>query len=134
MTPLTIEILNVGQETVIDSCPDMTDNAVIFEDDGITGYFYAIERPETGEMKILDAVHIYNVDNVTDKDRPSEVKIYWTKDLNKSGLFINDYCHAIIDFKNKNGLCRTGFPPPSQTWPNGQRELTDKEINDFING
>ena len=133
MTPLTIETLNVGQETVIESCPDKSDNAVVFEDDGTTGYLYAIERPGESEMKILDAVHIYNVDNVIDKDKPSEVQIYWNKHLTKSALMINGYCHAIMDFKNKKGLCRTGFPQPSQTWPSGQRLLTESEIDNFVN-
>jgi len=131
MTPLTIETLNVGQETVIESCPDTTTNAVIFEDDGATGYLYAIERLGDDELKILDAVHIYNVENVTDKFKPSEVKIYWTDDLTKSALLINDYCHAIMDFKNQKGLCRTGFPPPRENWPSGERTLTDDEVEKF---
>jgi hypothetical protein len=131
MTPLTIETLNVGQETVIESCPDTTANAVIFEDDGETGYFYAVERLGDGKVKILDAVHIYNVENVTGKFKPSEVKIYWTDDLTKSALLINGYYHAIIDFKNQKGLCRTGFPPPSKNWPSGERTLTENEVNNF---
>ena len=133
MTPLTIEILNVGQETLIESCPDNSENSVIFEDDGNTGYLYALARPLNAKMSILDAVHIYNVDTVVDKHIPSELKIYWNKDLNKACLIINEYCHAIMDFKNKKGLCRTGFPKPSQTWPSGQRLLTESEINDFYN-
>jgi hypothetical protein len=43
--------------------------SAVFEDDGETGYFYAVRLPQTDDG-ILDAVHIYNVTNVTDKDRP----------------------------------------------------------------
>jgi hypothetical protein len=133
MKLFTTEIVYIGQETVIDSCPDNTENSVVFEDDGTTGYFYAVERLENKEIKILDAVHIYNVDNIADRHIPSEIKIYWTNDLTKSALIINNDFHAIMDFKNQKGLCRTGFPKPSKTWPSDQRLLTENEINDFSN-
>jgi hypothetical protein len=55
---LTVEILNIGQDTFIESCPDTVDNAVVFEDNGETGYLYALERKTCEELKILDAVHI----------------------------------------------------------------------------
>lgn len=132
MNLLTIETLNVGQVTFIESCPDTVDNAVIFEDNGETGYLYAIQRGIDEELKILDAVNIYDVARVNDKDIPSEVKIFWTDDFDKAGLVINDYCHAIMDFKNKVGLCRTGFPHASQNWPNGRLLLTDKEVESFF--
>jgi len=42
--------------------------SAFFEDDGETAYFYAVDlsRPDN---TILDAVHIYNVANVVDRDR-----------------------------------------------------------------
>ena len=46
----------------------------VFEDDGETAYFYAYDRG-TLEPAILDAVHIYNVANVVDRDREFEVEI-----------------------------------------------------------
>jgi hypothetical protein len=106
MNLLTVETLNLGQDTFIESCPDVTDNAVIFEDNGETGYLYAIKREQEKKLKILDAVHIYNVENVTDGHIPSELKIFWNEAYDKAALVINDYCHAIMDFKNKVGLCR----------------------------
>lgn len=134
MNLLTVETLNVGQDTFIESCPDSGNNAIIFEDNGETGYLYAIERKTGEELIILDAVNIYDVARVTDKHIPSEVKIFWTDDFDKVGLVINDYCHAIMDFKNKIGLCRTGFPHASQTWPNGRVTLTDQDVDSFFNG
>jgi len=133
MNLLTVENLNVGQETFIESCPTTGDNAVVFEDNRETGYLYAIERTAGEELKILDAVNIYDVANVTDKNIPSEVKIFWNDDFDKAGLVINDYCHAIMDFKNRIGLCRTGFPHASQTWPKGRVILTDVEVETFFN-
>jgi len=129
---ITEDKLNIGQETVIDSFPTSTDKGVIFEDDGQTGYFYAIEKPDIGELKILDGVHVYDVESITDKDTQSEIKIFWTDDLTKSALYINDYCHAIMDFKNQIGLCRNGFPE-SKNWQSRQRTLTDKDVDSFCN-
>jgi hypothetical protein len=79
-----------------------------FEDDGETGYFYAVDpNPDT---KILDAVHIYNVATVVDRDRPSTLRIVWSEDGTKCALLINGYAHAAFDFGAKRGYCRTNFP------------------------
>lgn len=49
----------VGEETFVDSTSPIHPVAVVFEDDGDTGYFYAVDR--TGEgLHIFDAAHIYN--------------------------------------------------------------------------
>lgn len=105
--------LIVGQNTFVDSLAE-SNNGVVFEDSGETGYFYAVERK--GDLKILDALHIYNVADVIDKDKPSLLKILWTEDLNRAFLSINNYYHAAFDFKNRAGYCRTGFPAPGDGW------------------
>lgn len=128
---LTEDKLSIGQETVVDSFPASIDKGVVFEDDGQTGYFYAIEKSDATALMILDAVHVYDVASVVHKNVPSEIKIFWTDDLSKSALIINDYCHAIIDFKNEIGLCRNGFPE-SKNWTRRQRKLTDKEVEQFF--
>lgn len=131
---LTIETLHVGQNTFIESCPDTVNNAVVFEDNGETGYLYAIWRKSGEGLKILDAVNTYDVARVTDKNIPSEVRIFWNEEFDRVALVINGYCHAIIDFKNKMGFCRTGFPRASQTWPGGRMTLTDKDVEAFFRG
>ena len=116
-------ILMIGKECVIESSAENL-NTVVFEDDGQTGYFYAVERGE--QMKILDALHIYNVLNVIDKEKPSTLKILWTENLNQAFLSINDYFHAVFDFENKAGYCRNGFPN-ANSWTNiKDRKLTDE--------
>jgi len=74
-----------------------------------TGYCYAVDlnRPDN---KILDSVHIYNVANVADRDRPSTLSIVWSEDGCKCALLINGYPHAAFDFAAKRGYCRTNFP------------------------
>jgi hypothetical protein len=43
--------------------------ATVFEDDGETGYFYAMDLRR--EEQIVDAVHIYNVASMVDRQRVS---------------------------------------------------------------
>lgn len=125
------QTFKVGQDTFIDSTAE-NNNAVAFEDNEETGYFYAIDRKNN--LDILDALHIYNVADVTDKDKPSTVKILWTEDLNKAFLSINNYYHAVFDFQNKAGYCRTGFPSSNHKWTLiSERRLTDGLIIELSN-
>jgi len=91
---------------------------VIFEDDGDTGYFYAHDRAH--ESRVLDAVNVYSVHSVVDKDRESVAEIVWSGDGMKAALFINGYPRAIINFAERISYCRTGFPAPSADWERGR--------------
>lgn len=104
------QVIMIGQPVVLDSQSPVTTSAVLFEDEGDTGYFYAVDTTRDHDS-ILDALHIYNVSNVTDKEIPSKVQIAWSEDGLKAALVINDYVHAIFDFESCRGYCRTGFPP-----------------------
>jgi hypothetical protein len=87
--------------------------AVVFEDDGDTGYFYAwasVNGP------ILDALHIYNVASIVDRDRPSEYKIGWSLSGRQAILIINGQAHAVFDFDREKGWCRSGFPASNRKW------------------
>jgi hypothetical protein len=68
-----------------------------------------LDLSRTPDM-ILDAVHIYNVADVVDRDKPSQVSIVWSVDGMKCALLINNYAHAAFDFLAKRGYCRTNFP------------------------
>jgi hypothetical protein len=92
--------------------------SAFFEDVGETGYFYAVDLNQPDTM-ILDAVHIYNVANVLDRDRPSTLSIVWSDDGIKCALLINSYPHAAFDFAAKRGFCRTNFPNFSASAPHG---------------
>jgi hypothetical protein len=120
------QTFTVGQGTFIDSTAE-NNNAVVFEDNEGTGYFYAVDR--SSGLQILDALHIYNAVNVIDKEKPSTVKILWTEDLNKAFLSINNYYHAFFDFMKRAGYCRTGFPKANSKWTLvSDRLLTDELI------
>jgi hypothetical protein len=89
--------------------------SAFFEDDGDTGYLYAVDLART-DHRILDAVQIYNVANVTGKDRPSTLEIVWSEVGPKCALLINGHPYAAFDFAAKRGFCRSNFPNfPDQT-------------------
>lgn len=127
----TEEIMNVGQTTSIDSEAD-NGNCVVFQDNGETGYFYAIDKVNE-ELVVLDTLHIYNVKDVVNVEDECLVKILWTEDYSKAILSINNYYHALFDFKNQKGYCRTGFPEANKVWNNQvNRLLTDLLLDELF--
>jgi hypothetical protein len=122
------EIL-VGDEVVIEGAAPDGHFVTVFEDDGDTGYFYALNMLAQ-DNQIQDALHIYNVANVTDRAKPSVIKIGWSKDSQKAVLLINNYPHAVFDFSTCRGFCRTGFPP---TWPDRVWSSTGHQWDDGFN-
>ncbi len=106
---MTEETLWVGKPLIVPLDSPNGRYSVFFEDEGETGYFYAVDLNQI-EDKIVDAVHIYNVESVADRDKPSRVRIVWSEDGTKCALLINDYPHAAFDFVLKLGYCRTNFP------------------------
>ena len=120
-----------GDQTTFGSDSPTRPHTAFFEDDGDTGYFYAMDltRPEN---MIVDAVHIYNVANVTDRDRDSTVSILWSDDGTKCALLINNYAHAAFDFEATRGYCRTNFPNfsknPSGCWNSSDHHWSDAAV------
>lgn len=103
----------------------------VFEDDGGTGYFYAVNREDT-QIRILDAVHIYNVANVVDRDEASEAEIVWSADGLKAGLLLNGYLHALLDFSSKKAYSRSNFPPPGGVWVSPERLPWDDSLSELL--
>ena len=108
-----IEESKPGDELLVRSQSEDGQAAVVFEDDGETGYFYACE---TIDGPILDALQVYDVAAVKDRDRPSEFKIGWSSSGRQAILIINGHPHAVFDFDGKRGWCRSGFPPSNERW------------------
>ncbi|MGY3087958.1 hypothetical protein ACVWYF_000991 [Hymenobacter sp. UYAg731] len=116
-------------DTFIDSTSAAGSIGVVFEDDGTTGYLYAV-RPGS-PMDLLDALHIYDVANVADRQVPVMVQVFWDVAGTAAALLINGYCHALYDFQRMAGFCRNAFPPAR----NGQtlkRELTDELVEQYF--
>lgn len=125
------ETFIIGQDTFFDSISPSSSFGVTFEDDLTTGYFYAVDTQP--ELKILDALHIYNVADVIDKDKPCKIEIAWSDDGQIASLLINNYCHAIFDFEAKAGYCRNGFPDCNRDWCKiKDRTLTNDLIDNIF--
>lgn len=122
--------IRVGVKTVLNSRSPSSSYAVVFEDDGETGCFYALDA-SLGEQPILDALHIYNVAAVSDRDVPSTLQIVWSTDGLKSALVINRFLHAVFNFQTCRGYCRNNFPPPSGNWSKEGHAWTDDAIEPF---
>ena len=105
--------IRVGEPSVVEGASPTPPFVVVFEDDGTTGYLYALDTSRA-DNPIVDALQIYNVASVTDRHLPSKVQLVWSQDNMKAALLINRYPHAIFDFEARRGYCRTGFPPPSK--------------------
>jgi hypothetical protein len=124
------ENIQVGEETTIFGESPQGRFATVFEDNGETGYFYALDGEKAGN-KICDAVHIYNVGNVVDKNITSKIEIVWSKNGLVAMLLINDYPHAVFDFSAQRGYSRTNFPPSNKKWTEYEHEWTDEALQLF---
>lgn len=123
--------LIVGEAMAIKSLAPDGMLAAVFEDDGNTGYFYALDESVEGNP-VRDAVHIYNVEDISDVHIPSDVKIGWSEDCLKCVLLINGYPHGVFDFEGKNGYCRSGFPPQVNREWSVQGHAWDDYVDNFF--
>jgi hypothetical protein len=101
-----------GKAVILTAPSPSTSYGAVFEDDGETGYLYAVDSSRQ-EQQILDALHIYNVSEVVDRDQVSTAEVRWSADGLKVVLVINAYAHAGFDFVKQRGYCRTSFPLPT---------------------
>ncbi len=84
---------------------------VVFEDEGIAGYFYACDRSqETQEASILDAMLIYNVGSLKDPENERLAAVEWSRDGLQAVLYLDGTPQALFDFAARSGYCRMNFP------------------------
>jgi hypothetical protein len=121
--------LIVGAGTVIESDAPNGAHGVVFEDDGETGYFYARDYSVSGQL-FVDALHIYNVNGVTDREKPSRIKIIWTRDFSAAALMINLVPHAVFCFDQNCGYAKDPFPAadPSNGWTHSKDLLGTRNL------
>ena len=127
-----------GEDAFLESFSPENRYGVVFEDDGETAYFYAVEKDQAGGgLKILDALHIYEAPDPDDPPPPgtgeggvrSKLLIVWSKDWMKCALVLDGYCQAIFDFEVQGGYNINEFPPPNGIWTKGERKLTNELIS-----
>lgn len=118
-----------GTDTFIESFAPENNFGVVFEDDGDTGYFYAVEKDAQGQgLKILDALHIYETADQQQREEKISLRIIWSRDWLKAALVIDGLCHAIFDFQAHGGYNINEFPPPNDIWTMGERTLTEELV------
>jgi hypothetical protein len=104
--------------------------AAVFEDDGRTGYFYALDESLEGNP-ILDAVHIYNVEDISDAHIPSDVKIGWSEDCQKCVLPYHPDIRIPSISWGKMGTAEADTHPRSfKDWSVSGHEWSDS-VDDF---
>ncbi|HUY94893.1 MAG TPA: DUF2251 domain-containing protein [Terracidiphilus sp.] len=121
-----------GVEFLVESDAPGQPFSSFFEDEGETGYFYALDL-RRAEDQIVDAVHIYNAASVIDRERDSSLAILWSDDGLKCALLINGYPHAAFDFGLRRGYCRTNFPifkpSASDAWSTSDHSWSDEAVS-----
>lgn len=122
--------ITVGEPIVIEGPSPGSRFSVVFEDDGATGYLYGLDTARA-DNPILDALHIYNVEQVADRARPSTVQLIWSRDGLKAALLINKHPHAVFDFEARRGCCRTGYPPPDTRWTRFDHAWDESALDHF---
>lgn len=128
---MSLQTFKPGDNTFLASDSPTYPHGASFEDDGETGYFYALDLNRSENM-ILDALHIYNVASVSDRDRVSSLSIVWSADGIKCALLINGYPHATFDFASKRGRCRTNSPNLPCAAPDGLDSSDHRWSDDAI--
>jgi hypothetical protein len=106
--------LEVGKPATFEAHSPDGRYAIVFEDDGDTGFLYALDFSKKEENPIQEAMSIYDVKSIADRAKPSEVILVWTADNRQAALFINSYPHAVFDFEKKRGYSRSNFPKPGK--------------------
>ena len=116
---------------------------VVFEDEGIAGYFYACDRSQTKhEESILDAMLIYNVSALTASDEqlkrpvPERIaSIEWSRDGLKAVLYLDGFAQALYDFGARCGYCRMNFPnfleDEGDHWRRNSHAWSDAALAEF---
>lgn len=104
---------------------------VMFEDDGDSGYFYALDLTQT-EQPVVDSLHIYNVDAIEARHETRKLQICWSEDGNTAYLFINDYPHGVFDFTRLVGYNHSKFPQPELGSMWSHETLTDQLVVEWL--
>ena len=122
------ETFTVGRPLVVDADSPLGRYASVFEDDGQTGVFYAVDTDVEDRNPVQDALLVYLAADVTDGHLASTVEIGWSDDGLKALLLINEAPHAAFDFARRQGWCLTGLPETAvnKAWSKSSRLWSDE--------
>ena len=106
--------------------------AVMFEDDGQTGYFYALDMRQN-EQPIVDMLHVYNVDSASNHHEARKLEICWDASGYLALLLINGYPHAVFDFARLVGYNGNKYPQPDLMSMWTHEEITNDKASQWLN-
>ena len=109
----------IGGKFVLQLDAPSRDFSVVFEDDGDTGYVYALAPLASGELELLDALHVYNAEEDL-RGKDIRVELAWSAHSARAGLRVNASLWALFDFTEQCGWSRSNFPPPAGKWRMGE--------------
>lgn len=109
---------------------------VVFEDEGVAGYFYACDRSQTTqEESILDAMLIYNVGALKDAEAERLAAVEWSRDGQQAVLYLDGTAQALFDFREHRGFCRMDFPnflgEQGDSWDKSTHAWSDAALQRF---
>jgi hypothetical protein len=120
----------VGVPTVITAIAPEGPFSVVFEDAGGTGYAYGIRRRWWRSSAVLDALHLYNVETVKDREQAQMLEVLWSPDGMRAAIMLNGHPHAAFAFAERRAACMTAFPPAS-AWCRSSHEW-DPTLIEFL--
>ena len=119
MSSRQVQATRIGEKLVLQVDAPSRRVTVVFEDDGDTGYFYALAPLASGELELLDALHVYNAEaDLRGKD--VRLELVWSEDSKLAGLRVNASLWTLFDFTAETGWSRSNFPPPAGRWRMGE--------------
>src|SRR5277367_4235338 len=109
---------------------------VVFEDEGVAGYFYACDRSQTTQDEsIQDAMLIYNVGTLKEPETERIASVEWSRDGLQAVLYLDGTAQALFDFQARCGYCRMDFPnfvaEQGDTWRKSTHAWSDAALQRF---
>ena len=128
MSSRQVQATRIGEKLVLQVDAPSRRVTVVFEDDGDTGYFYALTPNGSGTLELLDALHIYNAEADL-RGTDISLELLWSEDSARAGLRVNASLWALFDFAAQTGWSRSNFPPPAGRWRmGGERPAWSDEL------
>lgn len=111
--------------------PEKEHLVVIFEDDGETGYFYAMDLNQP-EQAIVDSLYVYAVESIENRKEPRQFQLCWNEAGTMGFLVINGYPHAAFDFERLVGYNHSKFlmPDLSSMW--SHEEISEQLVETWL--
>lgn len=104
-------------KVIIEATSPNNNRHCVFEDDGETGYFYALEK-DASSYSMVNALLIYQYPNGNTDDRPFSLELKWSEQSHMCALVISDGLHGLFDWNNQVAYNGSGFPKGLNGWTN----------------